>query len=131
MENLRRAVFMVYTRPDGRIPAIKRNNPPFGIGLVGGRVEINETDLEALCRDAKEEAGITILATKKVFEMASTNNKFWGGNAFSVASFEVLFEGEFVSSSEGEIIWATPQELMNGAFPEYNTKLFQAMGCSL
>ena len=123
--NLPRAVFMLYTRPDGRIPAIKRNNPPFGIGLIGGKVEskLEESDLEAIYREAKEEAGITILAAKKVFEMASTNNKFW------VSTFEVLFEGEFVSSDEGEIIWATPEELMNGAFPEYNRKLFEKMGC--
>ena len=110
-------------RPDGRILAIKRNHSPIGYGLIGGKVEPGETDEEGLIREVREESGLTVVAYQKVFERISVSQKFW------VSTYQCLINGEIKSSSEGEIVWATMQDLINGPFGVYNKELFLKLGC--
>ncbi len=43
---------------------------------VSGRVEENETQIEALEREVKEEVGLSVKALKKICEIPSHNNQF-------------------------------------------------------
>ncbi len=43
---------------------------------VSGRVEENETQIEALQREVKEEVGLSVKALKKICEIPSHNNQF-------------------------------------------------------
>ena len=43
---------------------------------VSGRIEENETQIEALEREVKEEVGLSVRALKKICEIPSHNNQF-------------------------------------------------------
>lgn len=121
--NLPRAVNMVYSRPDGKVLAIQRKFAPLGIGLIGGKLEKNESEIEALIREVKEESGLYVIASQKVFEGLSATKKY------IVSTYQVLLSGTIKSSNEGEIIWTTVQDLVDGPFGEYNCQLFLNLGC--
>lgn len=123
--NLPRASNLIYFRPDGKILAIKRNNKPIGFGLIGGKSNKDESDTDCLCREVKEECGLNIIASYKVFEDISQTGKFW------VSTYIAFLDGEIKSSDEGEIVWVSMQDLIDGPFGEYNLKLFRAMGCEI
>jgi len=54
------AVNLFYQMPDGKILGVSRRDDHTSFGLPGGKVDKNETPIQALIREVKEETGVTI-----------------------------------------------------------------------
>ena len=72
---------------------------------LGGKIEGNETEIDNVVREVKEESGLTINETKKhgviTFYQGDRQNIFCIVHVFSTDNFE----GEIKSSDEGELKW--------------------------
>lgn len=79
-----------------------------GYTLPGGHVEVNESIVDAVVREMKEETGLTIL-----------NPKLCGVKQFPIPNGRYIvflfcadkYEGELISSDEGDMHWIKKEEL--------------------
>jgi len=86
-----------------------------GYTLPGGHVEMGESFVDAVLREMKEETGLTVLNPRLcgVKQFPIRDGKYENGR-YIVFLFEASeYEGELVSSSEGEMHWVDQDELKN------------------
>lgn len=96
--------------PDGRILVLDRRNPDWpGVTFPGGHVEKDESFVDSVIREVREETGLTIenpvLCGIKQFRTDKNERYvvlFYRANRFS---------GTLRSSSEGEVFWIRREEL--------------------
>lgn len=77
---------------------------------IGGHLEENETPLQCILREAKEESGLTLL-----------DPKFRGNITFYIDDYiEVSwlytcnsFVGELIECNEGDLVWVDKKEVLN------------------
>jgi 8-oxo-dGTP diphosphatase len=50
----------------GSVLLVERKNPPLGLALPGGFVDVGETLLQAACRELREETGVSFAALPQV-----------------------------------------------------------------
>ncbi len=75
---------------------------------VSGRVEENETQIEALEREVMEEVGLSVKALEKVCEIPSHNNLF----TLHFWTTEIISGEAFVASNEAtDFKWVTLQQM--------------------
>lgn len=120
---MKQAVALLVCRPDGKVLAINRNHKPTGWALIAGKVDDNETLIQALEREVREESGLSLMAAYKIFARIDAN--------FEVHAFQGLITGELKSSDEGDVSWVSMYDLIEGPFGEYNLALFKAVGCEI
>jgi len=119
---MRQAVVALIIK-DSKILAISRRKDPSKYGLIGGKVDPNETLDQALIREVKEEANIDILSYTHIFTRVEPKDP--GGEDFETYCYYIPdWVGEPSSSEEGQVKWMTALDLtgINGAFAEYNLK---------
>lgn len=51
--------------------SVSRKHDPMDIGLIGGKVEPNETPYQAIVRESKEESGLTLLQDNNFISLSS------------------------------------------------------------
>ena len=81
-----------------------------GFAMPGGHIEAGESIVDAVVREMKEETGLTIL-----------NPKLCGVKQFPIEHgryivflfYATEFEGELISSDEGEVHWIDKNEISN------------------
>ncbi len=101
----------------GKILSVSRKTDTTQRGLVGGKVENNETFLQAAIRETKEETGLDVFGLIPIF--SRTDNDF----------FCVVYIGQWkgeIKPQNGEngiVEWVDFEDIKIGPFGEYNTKL--------
>ena len=120
---------ILYQRADGLILAVDRFNKsgvPFDYGLPGGKLEPNETPLEAAMREAREETGliVSILENKSFAQMDAECYMTFVYRAL------VADETKVRSSAEGETLWVTPEQLLGPqcTFRDFNRYALKVFG---
>jgi 8-oxo-dGTP diphosphatase len=109
---------------DGKILCISRRHDKTIFGLIGGKVDQGETLPQALVREAKEEAGITIHHSVPIYKRVELGD---GANPVDFEShcyYATDWSGEPKDSEEGKIAWLTAEEVCytKAAFGDYNRK---------
>lgn len=113
---------------DGLILSVSRKKSQNKYGLLGGRVELNETSYEAAIRESKEEAGIIV--TKAIFLYTRFYaSEYPGAECFDADVYYAIdWFGDPIDSDEGAVKWLTVADLTSAelaAFPEYSKRTFE------
>lgn len=118
-DNNKLAVCVLVTRPslvflNGKeILGVSRKNDPDSWGLIGGKVEENELEIDAAIREAKEETGIDIFNLERLYEGYDSGN-WW------TITYTARYKGTPRKMEEGNVDWITWDHLFSGPFKEYS-----------
>lgn len=104
----------------GEILIAKRPHNKYCPGLwefPGGKIEANESELDALKREFREEIGIDIASAKHWF----TFEYVYPDRVVSLKNWLIeKYSGVPFGAEEQQIKWVRPEELMHFTFPEGN-----------
>ena len=98
-------------RDGDRVLVIDRKKEDWpGITFPGGHVEAGESFTEAVIREVKEETGLRITSP----QMCGMKNWVEDGIRYVVLFYKTeKFDGDLISSEEGEVWWEDLKELPN------------------
>lgn len=98
-------------RDGNRVLVIDRKKEDWpGITFPGGHVEVGESFTEAVIREVKEETGLKIVSP----QMCGMKDWVEDGIRYVVLFYKTeKFEGELISSEEGQVWWEDLKELPN------------------
>lgn len=128
MTIFKRAVCVMIMR-DGKHLAISRRNDSSRWGLVGGKVDPGETDLQAIVRETQEEIGFHLDPQHlvPVFEEICE-----GAVSYTTVTFLYTAEGpelKCLTAEEGMVLQYTTEEFLcdeqHSPFAKYNRSLFE------
>jgi len=113
---------------NGRLLACQRHESgafPLKWEFPGGKVEVGESDLDALGRELREELGITVRTTKQVFQQ---EHAYPDGPAVSLRFFRILsHDGVAQNLVFHRIAWVDLVELEQLDFLEADRPLIQRL----
>ena len=118
--NLPKAVCILIINSDGQMLGVSRKHDPNNFGLPGGKVDSGETEEQAVVRELREETGLTITAIQKVFQHTA-EREYW------TSCWTGEITGSIHTDEAGVVRWVDKEVLMNGAFGEYNRRLFKSL----
>ena len=116
------ATALIYQQQDGakimdsKLLGVSRKDNHKLFGLPGGKVDEGETTYDAMVREVKEETGIDVLSAQPIYFRED-------GEFLAVVFIVTKWKGEVTTTEAGIVDWITFEELKQGSFPEYNSKL--------
>lgn len=124
---MRQAVVALIIR-DGLILGISRRYDKTKFGLVGGKVDADETLEAALNREVFEESSVILRWAHQFFHREEPAESPDGEDFECYCFYASEWKGDPKTMEEGEIAWLTAQELTStkAAFPDYNTRMLEA-----
>lgn len=117
-----RKAAMVLLFNQGKILSVSRKDDPNAKGLVGGKVDVGETFLQAAVRECYEETGLEAFGLIPVFSRID-------GDFFAIV-YLAQWKGEIHKTSEkesGVVEWVSWDELKTGPFGVYNAALEKSL----
>lgn len=130
MKSLPEAVCAVITNPNTQqILVVSRKDDPTSFGLPGGKVDPGETKKEAICREIKEETGLTVIPedTVKVYETLCPRHAPEGTDYYAYAYLVSQYSGHLETQESGIVKWGSWNDLYQGSFAAYNVGLKNAL----
>lgn len=122
------ALIARYPKPSGKIEilSVSRKDNSDAKGLPGGKIERRETPIEALIRECREEAGITIKEAHLVLDILDDHG-------VRVPCYRVTkFTGTPKKQEAGIVEWVPWKKLIIGSpFAEYNRALFYTVEANI
>jgi len=110
------SVGLIFNEEKTKILGVSRKDNHTIFGLPGGKVEENETLLDGLIRELKEETGLDLISARPIFFRED-------GDFVAVVYLITEYSGKINTKESGIVEWITFEELKKGAFPEYNSAL--------
>jgi 8-oxo-dGTP pyrophosphatase MutT (NUDIX family) len=104
---------------DGKILAVSRKDNHNDFGLIGGKVEENETPEQAVLRETTEETGLHLTNLKEVFSAPC--------NGSVCTTFMAEYNGEIKTDEYHIVRWVEWEDLFAGTFGDYNRQLFNCL----
>lgn len=120
---MREAAVMLVLNEDGLILGVSRRYDQTKFGLPGGKLETNETPMEAAIRETFEETGIKVNSCVEIYKRTEPAGTPDGFPFYTYCFYATDWDGEAVASDEGIVEWLTSSKLINletAAFSEYN-----------
>lgn len=100
------------------ILGVSRKHDPTDFGIVGGKLEKNETVFDGIKREVLEETGLVVTDAIPLF--------FREENDFFTLVYLVLkYTGELFTKEAGKVEWVNFDTLKKGSFGVFNTQLEQ------
>ncbi|MFT3769093.1 MAG: NUDIX domain-containing protein [Minicystis sp.] len=113
----------VVIRHGERFAAIRAVQRGRKVGFVAGHIDPGESVEVAAIREAKEEAGLDVTGVRILGERRA-------GTLICALTVAESWSGELRSSAEGEVFWATRDDLVGteSAYPDWNAWALECLG---
>ena len=110
------AVALIFNKDKTKLLGVSRKDNSTLFGLPGGKVDVGESMSEGVIREVKEETGLNVKSVAPIFLRED-------GEFVAAVYLVTDYEGEVSTKESGVVAWITFEDLKQGAFSEYNTKL--------
>lgn len=115
------AVCALVQNSEGLILGVSRKDDHTAFGIPGGKVEDNETVLEALHREMLEETGYHIIVENDPVFISDVDG-------YTTATFKIIIDTKHTRqpvTETGLVEYVSKETLLNGPFGLYNKHLFE------
>ena len=112
------AVALIFSEDKKKLLGVSRKDNSKLFGLPGGKVDEGESMSEGVIREVKEETGLNVKSASPIFLRED-------GEFVAAVYLVTDYSGEVSTKESGVVAWITFEDLKQGAFSEYNTKLEQ------
>lgn len=112
------AVALIFNEDKSKLLGVSRKDNSKLFGLPGGKVDVGESMYEGVIREVREETGINLNSATPIFIRED-------GEFVAAVYLATDYDGEVSTKEAGVVAWITFEDLKQGAFSEYNTKLEQ------
>ena len=129
-----KASCVLLRRDDGKILAVSRKDDPEDFGLPGGKQEESESPMQCALRELAEETGYVVEDVKFLFGGVCKGGS--DGVDYWTTTYTADYEGAEIEREVGEeetgvVKWVEPEVFLQGAFAEYNQRLFDVLGIEI
>lgn len=116
---MKESVQVVLLNNKGEVLAVSRKNDHTDFGIIGGKVDNNETIEQAAIRETKEETGLDIYNLKLIFAMHK--------DGYMGYTYLCDYNGNIHTDEPHIVKWTSFETVINGSFGEWNTLVAESL----
>jgi ADP-ribose pyrophosphatase YjhB (NUDIX family) len=124
----------IFIHNNNKVLSVSRKFDSSDLGLIGGKLDKNETYIDCIVRKVKEETGLTIYPDKiiPIFSASSESGELCKNNSECncICFYTKDYDGEINTSEQDKVKlvkWVEYEKLYNGSFSKYNTKVIEIL----